>query len=89
MISHLKNHLPLSPSAPTFSFSSTAQVTKADFQSGEGVNPTYLLPYHSYLIKITQINANEDGISSVNAKNGRGGKRDNPQKFKLYAVACC
>ena len=63
--------------------------TQRDFQYGELTDPQLLLPYHSYLVKITQINANGEKILSTNEKQGRGGFRSSPQKFKLYSISSC
>ena len=64
--------------------------TKRDFQFGELADPSALSPHTSYLIKITQIDANDDSIRNVNEKQGRGGYRSPPpQKVKLFSALAC
>ena len=63
--------------------------TARNFQYGELTDPQLLLPHHSYLVKVMQIDANGEKISPTNEKQGRGGFRSSPQKFKLYSVSSC
>jgi hypothetical protein len=66
-----------------------AQYSARSFQYGRLANPDLLRPNCSYLVKITQIDANAEAIANINEKQGRGGKRTSPQKFKLYSVTSC
>ena len=66
-----------------------AQYSARSFQYGTLAPPHLFVPNSTYLVKITQMDANAEAISKTNERQGRGGHRTPPQKFKLYSISSC